>query len=147
MHNRVAVVPERRIRTRRRDAEKTVGRNPFHELETFNPVCTGPLGAGIRITESEDSIELAVPARQLELDGMKFNSYRVAPCRDGDVPDVVLVRVRNLPFPYYSELVRALANSGFAEKVLILNANILADFRLRGNDRSRMNGHCIFSLL
>lgn len=71
---------------------------------------------------SEDSIELAVPARQFELDGMKFNSYRVAPCRDGDVPDVVLVRVRNLPFPYYSELVRALANSGFAEKVLILNA-------------------------
>lgn len=70
---------------------------------------------------SEDSIELAVPARQLELDGMKFNSYRVAPCRDGDVPDVVLLRFGNLPVRYYVELVTALANSEFVEKVLILN--------------------------
>ena len=71
---------------------------------------------------SEDSIELAVPARQFELDGMKFNSYRVAPCRDGDVPDVVLLRFGNLPVRYYVELVTALANSEFVEKVLILNA-------------------------
>lgn len=77
---------------------------------------------GMNSRGSEDSIELAVPARQSEFDGMKFNSYRVAPYRDGDEPDVVLVRVWNLPFPYYSELVKALANSGFTEKVLILNA-------------------------
>ena len=77
---------------------------------------------GMNPRGSEDSIELAVPARQSEFDGMKFNSYRVAPYRGGDEPDVVLVRVWNLPFPYYSELVKALANTEFVEKVLILNA-------------------------